>query len=76
MVNLTDQLEVKGRRLVVLAAPGDRRDQDIQEIASLAAGHYDHYVVRRDDNPRGRGPMEVPKMLRDIDPQQLTDPDG
>ena len=65
MVRFTDQLEVGGRRTVVLAAPGDRRDQDIREIAEATAGHFDHYVVRRDDNPRGRGDMEVPKMLRD-----------
>ena len=47
------------------AAPGDRRDEDIREIATLAAGHFDHYVCKRDDNPRGRGETEVPDMLRD-----------
>jgi cyanophycin synthetase len=62
MVNLTDRLEVKGRRLVVIAAPGDRRDEDIQEIATLAAGHYDHYICRRDDRTRGRDGDEVPRM--------------
>ncbi|QDU65592.1 cyanophycin synthetase [Engelhardtia mirabilis] len=65
MVHLTDQLHVKGRRLILLAAPGDRRDQDIEQMASSVAGHYDHYIVRRDDNPRGRGPLEVPHLLRD-----------
>jgi cyanophycin synthetase len=47
----------------VLAAPGDRRDEDIQEIARLAAGHFDHFICRADDNRRGRGEDEVPKML-------------
>lgn len=63
MVDLTDRLDVNGRRLVVLAAPGDRRDEDIAEVAAIAAGHYDHYVLRRDDSLRGREPEEVPALL-------------
>ncbi len=59
-----DRLEVKGRRLVVLAAPGDRRDEDIREIGHMAAKHFDYYVCRRDDGLRGRGSDEVPRMLR------------
>ncbi|MEL6615706.1 MAG: cyanophycin synthetase, partial [Bacteroidota bacterium] len=65
MVDLSDKLDVRGQRRVVLAAPGDRRDEDIREIAALAAGHFDHYICKRDDNPRGRGETEVPDMLRD-----------
>jgi cyanophycin synthetase len=63
MCDLADRLEVPGRRIVVLAAPGDRRDADICEIATAAAGHFDHYICRRDDDLRGRGPDEVPEML-------------
>lgn len=59
-----DRLEVKGRRLVVLAAPGDRRDEDIREIGRVAAKHFDYYVCRRDDGLRGRGSDEIPRMLR------------
>ena len=66
MVDLAGKLEVRGRRIAVLAAPGDRRDEDIREIASLAAGHFDRYVLKRDDNPRGRGPTEVPDMMREV----------
>ena len=64
MCDLAERLEVKGRRLVVLAAPGDRRDEDIAEIGRRAAKHFDRYIVRRDDGLRGRKPDEVPKMLR------------
>jgi cyanophycin synthetase len=64
MCALTDGLRVSGRRILVLAAPGDRRDEDILEIGRTAAGHFDHYVCRRDDGRRGRGPDEVPRMLR------------
>lgn len=56
-------LEVPGRRIAVLAAPGDRRDEDIIAMARVTAGVFDAYICRRDDNPRGRGPTEVPALL-------------
>jgi len=62
---LVDRLEVTGRRICVLAAPGDRRDEDIRAIADEACGHFDHYICRADDRRRGRGEDEVPRMLRD-----------
>jgi cyanophycin synthetase len=65
MCNLVERLEVTGRRLCVLAAPGDRRDEDIREVGRIAAGRFDRYIVRRDDQLRGRGPEEVPHLLRD-----------
>ena len=65
LCDLVERLPTEGRRLVVLAAPGDRRDEDIREIARIAAGRFDRYVCRRDDSLRGRGPEEVPGMLRD-----------
>jgi cyanophycin synthetase len=66
MVGLTDRLDAQGRRIVVVSAPGDRRDEDIREIAALVAGHYDHYICRRDDNTRGRDGDEVPCMQRQV----------
>ncbi|NNL62877.1 MAG: cyanophycin synthetase, partial [Woeseiaceae bacterium] len=64
MCNLVDRFEVDGRKIVVLAAPGDRRDEDIREIAGIAAGHFDHYICRVDDNRRGRGHEEVAIMQK------------
>jgi cyanophycin synthetase len=64
MGDLVKQLDVKGRRILVLAAPGDRRDEDIAEIARVCAGRFDHFICRRDDNRRGRKSDEVPQMLR------------
>jgi cyanophycin synthetase len=64
MCNMVDRFDVEGRRIIVLAAPGDRRDEDIREIADIAAGHFDHYICRRDDNRRGRGDDEVAVMLK------------
>jgi cyanophycin synthetase len=65
MCQLVERLEPKGRKLVVLAGPGDRLDDDIKQIAKVAAGRFDRYIVRRDDQLRGRAPEEVPHMLRD-----------
>ena len=65
MSQLVRRLETKGRRIVVLAAPGDRRDEDIREIARMTAGHFDHYICRRDDRLRGRGAEEIPRMLEE-----------
>lgn len=64
MCDLVDRFEPEGKRIVVLAAPGDRRDQDIRDIAANAAGHFDYYICRRDDNLRGRGADEVAVMLK------------
>ena len=64
LCQLANRLDVKGRRICVLAAPGDRRDQDIAAIGDVAAaGLFDHYICRRDDSRRGRGDDEVPRML-------------
>jgi cyanophycin synthetase len=65
MCQLVERLDVAGRRIVVLAAPGDRRDQDIADIGRIAAGYFERYILRRDDNLRGRQPDEVPHLLRD-----------
>jgi cyanophycin synthetase len=62
MSELAQRLDVPGKRIVVLAAPGDRRDEDLVAIARAAAGRFDHYICRRDDGLRGRGPEEVPRI--------------
>lgn len=64
MCSLVDRFEVEGRKIVALSAPGDRRDEDIREIAAIAAPHFDLFVCRCDDNRRGRGTDEVAVMLK------------
>lgn len=63
MADLARRLDCGGRRICVLSAPGDRRDEDIEEIARIAGKVFDRIVVRRDDDLRGRGADEVPKLL-------------
>ena len=62
MADLAQRLDAR-RRIVVLAGPGDRRDEDLREIAAATAGRFDHYVVRRDDSLRGRDGDEVPRII-------------
>src|SRR5882672_3221824 len=62
MADLALRLDVTGRRLVVLAGPGDRRDEDLVAIAKAVAGRFDHYICRRDDGLRDRAPDEVPRI--------------
>jgi cyanophycin synthetase len=63
MADLAQRLDVTGRRIVVVAGPGDRRDEDLQAIAKAVAGRFDHYICRRDDNLRDRAPDEVPRRI-------------
>jgi cyanophycin synthetase len=64
MSELVDRLAEEGRKILVVAAPGDRRDEDIEDIAKAAAGHFDYYFCRQDDSLRAREDGEVPEMLR------------
>ena len=63
--DFTSRLETNGRKIAVIAAPGDRRDEDIRQIAEIASEHFDHFICRADDNRRGRGHNELPNMLRE-----------
>lgn len=62
---MVSSMEFSGKKICVLASPGDRRDQDIFEVAEAAAPHFDYFICKRDDVLRGRGPAEVPAMLRE-----------
>ena len=64
MVQFVERMGSGGRRIVVLSAPGDRRDEDVAAIARAVAGYFDHYICRRDDHPRGRKPDEIPRLLK------------
>ena len=61
---VVDRLDVVGKKIIVISAPGDRRDEDIKETAAMAAGGFDLYICRRDDHSRGRDRKEVPELLQ------------
>src|SRR5690606_13112319 len=64
MVELVDRLKPRGRRIICVTCPGDRRDEDARAIAAKVAGHFDHYICHRDDDLRNRAPDEMPRLMR------------
>ena len=64
LTNLVDKLENHLRKIIIVSCPGDRRDEDILESARILAGHYDHYILKADDNRRGREEDEVPQLMK------------
>jgi cyanophycin synthetase len=64
MARTVRELNVTGRRIGVLAAPGDRRDEDILELARAAAPAFDFIILREDDNRRGRQAGESGALVR------------
>lgn len=64
MTELVERLKPRGRRIVCVSCPGDRRDEDVVAIAAQVAGHFDSYICHRDDTLRGRAPDEMPRLMR------------
>jgi cyanophycin synthetase len=58
-------LPVRGERICVLGAPGDRRDEDLRELGALAGAAFDRVFLREDDDLRGRQPGETAALLRE-----------
>lgn len=52
------------RRIGVIAAPGDRRDIDLERIGTIVGKAFSHLIIKEDDNRRGRKPGEVAEKLR------------
>ncbi len=64
MADLVGKLGVTGKRVLVLAAPGDRRNEDIEAMCGIAARAFDKVIVKQDDDTRGRASMEVPELMK------------
>lgn len=64
LTNLVDKLDNHKRKIIAVSCPGDRRDEDVRESTRILAGHYDHYVLKADDNRRGRGDDEIPQLMK------------
>jgi cyanophycin synthetase len=61
------------RRLGVVTAPGDRRDEDIRTIGRLCA-RFDQVIVKEDADLRGRAPGEISALIREGLAQEGYDP--
>lgn len=64
MADLASRLDISGQRVCVLAAPGDRRDDDLLEIAKAAASAFERFILRTDDDTRGRDRDQITGLLR------------
>jgi cyanophycin synthetase len=53
------------RVIAVMNAPGDRRNEDFDALTKAAAPHFDHVILRDDEDLRGRAPGEVAGLLRE-----------
>ena len=49
----------------LIAAAGDRRDDDIRELGRIAARTWDEIVIRQDKNLRGRTDVEIMNLLKE-----------
>ena len=54
---------IDGYKTGVIAAPGDRRDSDIESMGMLAATTYDRIIIRNDKDLRGRSAKEINDLL-------------
>jgi cyanophycin synthetase len=64
IARMVREMNVNGRRIGVVSAPGDRRDEDILAVAKAAASAFDVVLLREDDNRRGRKAGETGALLR------------
>jgi cyanophycin synthetase len=49
----------------IIAGVGDRREEDTNEIGSIAADMFDEIIIRQDKRLRGKTEQELIRMLSD-----------
>jgi cyanophycin synthetase len=64
ITDLALRLDVSGKRRIVMAMPGDRRDEDFIDAANITAKGFDSFIVKADDDRRRRGHDEVPMIIK------------
>lgn len=52
-------------KIGVISGTGDRRDEDIRELGSISAQHFDEIIIRCDKNLRGRTADEIIGLLKE-----------
>lgn len=60
----TDQLAVKGRRILMMGAAADRSVAELEASAAAVAGHFDYYICRDPFELRGRKSGDIPEILK------------
>ena len=73
--NFTDTIEASVK-VGIIAGVGDRREEDTNQIGSIAAEMFDEIIIRQDKQLRGRTEEELIKMLHDgikmVNPNKKT----
>ena len=69
--NFTDALDATVK-VGIIAGIGDRREEDNNEMGSIAAEMFDEIIIRQDKHLRGKSDSEIIKMLDDG--IKMTDP--
>lgn len=65
MVDLVGKLRPGYKRVIgVLSGPGDRRNQDLQQLGALAARMFDEMIIKQDHSLRGRKPGETAAIVQ------------
>lgn len=63
LASFVSQFKVS-RKVGVVAAPGDRRDVDIEEMGRTAGKVFNHLIIKEDDDQRGRKAGLTAEMLQ------------
>jgi cyanophycin synthetase len=50
-------------KIGIISGVGDRRDQDIKECGAIAAGMFDHIIIRQEKYLRGRTEQEIIDLI-------------
>jgi cyanophycin synthetase len=61
-----DQMNVAGDKIAVVTFPGDRTNELIEESVKLLPQHFNRFVIKQDDNRRGRKDGEIPELIREL----------
>ena len=60
-----EQLEVAGKRILMVGKNGKRTDETIIDFTLALRDHFDHFLFRDLAELHGRQPNEVPELMRD-----------
>jgi len=57
---------VMGNKTCIIGLPGDRNADLIEESVKVIAGKFDHYIIKEDDNNRGKERGSVASLLQEL----------
>jgi cyanophycin synthetase len=59
-----EKLDIKGRKILLFAAPANRRDEEIEGFACFTRKYFDHFVCRCYPGWRGETRPEIPEIMK------------